>query len=286
MPMSQHRPALAAILAVAVAVLSVTVAASSAAEALSRNPIAQSALSYDGTWQGECWGWVQKVVFEATGRTVGFDYREGFFEAGAVEVSAADAQPGDIIQIARDSDTSPGADYAGLHTSIILANLGDSRFDVIDSNQNFDGLVHQRQGYDPAAAVARYAGLNYHIYRIGEGGIAPSPATPLAVPVPGESFVVGERARVYTPGDCLNLRSGPGRDYAPIRCLAHGTAVTVLAAPSNTDLRWVKVRTPAGDGWVAADFLAKEPASARPSSAGAVAPVMQRRAFIALAASD
>jgi uncharacterized protein YgiM (DUF1202 family) len=285
MPMSQHRPALAAILVAVVAVLSVTVAANTAAAASPPNSIAQTAVSYDGTWQGECWGWVHTVVFEATGRSIGFDYRQGFFEAGAVEVSAADAQPGDIIQIARDSDTSPGADYAGLHTSIILANLGDGRFDVIDSNQNFDGMVHQRQGYDPAAAAARYAGLNYHIYRIGEG-TAPSPATPLALPVPGESFVAGERPRVYTPGDCLNLRSGPGRDYAPIRCLAHGTVVTVLAAPSTTDLRWVKVRTPAGDGWVAADFLAKEPATARPSSAGAVGPVMQRRAFIALAASD
>lgn len=285
MPMSQHRPALAAILVAVVAVLSVTVAARSAAAASPSSPIAQTALKYDGTWQGECWDWVHKVVLEATGRTIGFDYRDGFFEAGAVEVSAADARAGDIIQIARDSDTSPGADYAGLHTSIILANLGDGTFDVIDSNQNFDGVVHQRPAYDPAASAARYDGLNYHIYRIGDGTPA-APAVPLALPVPGEPFAVGEHARIYTPGDCLNLRSGPGRDYAPIRCLAHGTAVTILATPSVTDLRWVKVGTPAGDGWVAADFIAKEPATARPSSAGAVGPVMQRRAFIAIAASD
>ena len=285
MPMSQHRPALAAILVAVVAVLSVTVAARSAAAASPPSPIAQTALSYDGTWQGECWGWVRKVVFEATGRTIGFDYREGFFEAGAVEVSTAEARAGDIIQIARDADTSPSADYPGLHTSIILANLGGGTFDVIDSNQNFDGVVHQRAGYDPAASAARYAGLNFHIYRIG-GGAATSPAAPLAAPVPGESFAAGERARVFTPGDCLNLRSGPGRDYATLACLGHGTALTVLAAPETTDLRWVKVSTPAGDGWVAADYITKEPATARPSSAGTVGPVMQRRAFIALAASD
>lgn len=285
MPMSQHRPALAAILVAVVAVLSVTVAASGAAAASPTNPIAQTALKYDGTWQGECWAWVHNVVFEATGRTIGFDYRDGFFEAGAVEVSAVDARAGDIIQIARDSNTSPSADYAGLHTSIILANLGAGKFDVIDSNQNFDGIVHQRANYDPAAAAARYDGLNFHIYRIGDGPAAAS-AVPLALPVPGEALAAGEHARVYTPGECLNLRSGPGRDYAPIKCLAHGTAVTILAPPSVTDLRWVKVSTPAGEGWVAADFIAKEPATARPSSAGVVGPVMQRRAFIAIAASD
>jgi uncharacterized protein YgiM (DUF1202 family) len=285
MPLSQHRPALAAILVAVVAVLSVTVAASPVAAAPSTNAIAETAVSYDGTGQGECWIFIRKVVLEATGRTIGFDYRDGFFEAGAVEVSAKEAQPGDIIQIARDSDTSPGADYPGLHTSIVLANLGGEVFDVVDSNQNFDGVVHLRPGYDIAAATARYPGLSYHIYRIGEGSAA-LPPTPSPVPIPGERFVVGEHARVFTPGECLNLRSGPGRDFEPLGCLAHRTTVTIIGEPRTTDLSWVKVSTPAGDGWVAANFLAKEPAAARPSSAGAVGPVLQRRAFIAIAAAD
>src|SRR5690348_7796343 len=145
MPMSQHRLALAAILVAIVAALSMsarphTVEAAPAAQ----NPIVTTALSYDGTYQGECWVFVKKVVLEATGRQMGFDYRQGFFDAGAVEVSTAAAQPGDIIQIADDNDTSPDASYNGLHTAIILVNHGDGTFDVIDSNRDFDGVVHQR----------------------------------------------------------------------------------------------------------------------------------------------
>jgi hypothetical protein len=285
MPMSQHRPALAAILVAVVAVLPFLLGGNAAdAAPLPLNPIARAALAYDGTWQGECWGWVHKVVLEATGRTIGFDYRQGFFEAGAVEVAINEAQPGDIIQLARDSDTSPDADYPGLHTSIVLANLGNGLFDVIDSNQNFDGMVHQRPAYDPGAAAARYA-VNVHIYRIGASpGLVPT--VPLAAPLPGAAFVPGERARAYTPGDCLNLRSGPGREYPPLTCLSHGAAVTIISAAQTTDLRWVKVSTPAGEGWVAADYLSREPANASPTSAGTVGPVLIRRAFIALAAAD
>lgn len=295
MPMSQHRAALAAILVAVVAAFALTAGPVIAAPA-PPSPIVARALSYDGTWQGECWQFVKKVIREATGNEMGFDYRQGFFDAGASEVSAAAAQPGDVIQIALDRNTGPGADYPGLHTSIILENLGSGSFHVIDSNQNYDGIVRHRENYDPAVAAARW-GLQVHIYRIPVGPNAPKVAPPLpgakltappTPPAPGQVLVAGDSAVVYTPGDILFLRPGPGRDTGELARLQHGTAVSVVSGPvSNGGLTWVKVSTPFGQGWVASDFLSKEPSKpATPSAAGTAAPVLPFRTFIPLASND
>lgn len=291
MPMSQHRAALAAILAVVVAIFALSVVPATAAPPAPTNPLVAAAVGYDGTWQGECWAFVKKVVREATGQEMGFDYRQGYFDAGAIEVPAAQAQPGDLIQIARDSDSGPSADYPGLHNSIVVENLGGGLFNIIDSNQNFDGVVHQRKSYSPSIAAARF-GLNVHIYRIVAGanaksapGTAPAPPA-LAAPAPGQVLLAGDRARVYTPGDVLNLRSGAGRDASVRAILAHGTPVTVLSGPTlNSGLTWLKVSTPSGDGWVAADFLTRD-TQVTPSAAGTVTPVLRFRSFIPLTAND
>lgn len=291
MPMSQHRAALAAILVAVVAIFALSVVPATAAPSAPNNPLVAAAVRYDGTWQGECWAFVKKVVREATGQEMGFDYRQGYFDAGATEVTVATAQPGDIIQIANDFNSGPNADYPGLHSSIVVENLGNGLFHVIDSNQNYDGMVHHRSDYSPSASAARY-GLSFHIYRIVAGAAARSapgtqPALPaLAPPASGQVLAVGDKARVYTPGDILNLRAGAGRDFAVIAKLTHGTAVTVLSGPTlNSGMSWVKVSTPSGDGWVAADFLTKD-AAVTPSSAGTVTPVLRFRAIIPLAASD
>ena len=291
MPMSQHRAALAAILVAVVAIFALSVAPATAAPPAPTNPLVAAASAYDGTWQGECWAFVKKIVREATGQEMGFDYRQGYFDAGAIEVSAANARPGDLIQVAKDSDSGPNADYPGLHNSIIMANLGGGLFDIIDSNQNFDGVVHVRKNYSPSAAAARY-GLDVHIYRIvagasarsGPGTAAAPPA--LAAPAPGQLLAVGEKARVYTPGDVLNLRAGAGRDASVTAKLAHGTAVTVLSGPTaNSGLAWLKVSTPSGEGWVAAEFLTRD--TPVTSSAGSPAkPLLQYRSFIPLTAND
>jgi len=286
MPMSQHRPALAATLVAVVAVLSAIVGMSpaKAAPPSSTSPIAERAILDLGTWQGECWLWMKEVVLDATGKTVGFDYRQGFFEAGGVEVSLGEAGPGDIIQIAMDSWTSPDADYAGLHTAIILEANGDGTFLVIDSNRDWDGMVNLRENYDPAAMAAS-RGLNFHIYRldgISTEGLAP-PAPPTFV---GGPLAEGDNARVNTPGECLNLRSVPFGTL--VTCLAHGTQVAVTGAPrAEGGILWVPVTTPAGSGWMAAQYLLKEAApTAEPSGTGQVKPVYQYRAFMPVTASD
>lgn len=274
MPMSQHRPALAAILVAFVAVLTAVAAVPAMAAPASTPPsnpaIAQDAARYDGTYQGQCWTFVKKVVSEVTGRQIGFDYREGFFDAGAIEVSLSDAGPGDIIQIANDADTSPSADYAGLHTSIIMSANGDGTFTVVDSNMNFDGVVHIRENYNPAASAGRYGGLTYHIYRISGSGTVPASTAPSAtnrtpsiklVPVDAATVAVGDKLFTNTPGDVLRLRSAPNGII--ITVLGDRTAVTVVAnAGFANGYHWVQVSSPAGQGFVATEFLAKNTAPA------------------------
>lgn len=283
MPLSQHRPALAAFLVAVVAVLSVVSDARPAdAAPPPPSPIAARAVRDLGTWQGECWLWMKKVVFDATGKTVGYDYRAGYFEAGAVEVSLAEATAGDIIQIADDSWTAPDADYSGLHTAIILSANGDGTFEAIDSNQNYDGMVALRPGYNPARLAAA-RGLNFHIYRLSGNAAAITPPAPPVVTVAGP-VGSGDKARINTPGDCLRLRTAPGGTV--ITCLSHGGQVTVTGAPTVVDgITWVPVNTILGPGWMASDYLLKEaPAAAGPSGSGSIKPVLPYRAVVSIAA--
>lgn len=59
----------------------------------------------------------------------------------------------------------------------------------------------------------------------------------------------------------LNMRHGPGDDYAIIGKLSNGTTLTLLARDDSADnALWVFVRTPQqGDGWVHADYIQLEP---------------------------
>ncbi|MFN8616180.1 MAG: hypothetical protein U0837_03715 [Dehalococcoidia bacterium] len=284
MPLSQHRPALAAILVAVVAVLSVvSVARPVDAAPPTSSPIATRALQDLGTWQGECWIWMKKVVFEATGKTIGYDYRAGYLEAGAVEVSLSEAGAGDIIQIVDDAWSTPDADYPGLHTAIILSANGDGTFEAIDSNQNFDGMVALRHAYDPSS-IAVMRGLNFHIYRLTGTAPALTPPSAPAVQTVAGPLGAGDKARVNTPGDCLRLRAAPGGTV--ISCLSHGNQVTVSGAPRTVDgITWVPVNTLLGSGWMASQYLLKEaPAAASPSGSGSVKPVLPFRAVVSIAA--
>lgn len=188
MPMLNHARAAGAVVFALVAAFAGSAGARQAhAEPVPEagNAIASQALVDLDTYQGQCYTWMQRVVSAAIGVDVGNDYRQGYLEAGFVEVSLAEADLGDIIQIDDDSDTDGSSEFPGLHTLIVLQNLGDGTFTGVDSNQNLDGMVRFRENYDPAAKAARYEGASFHVYRYS-GTAAP------------------QRTHVVAPGDTLN----------------------------------------------------------------------------------
>lgn len=209
-----------------------------------------------GSYEGQCFPWVRRVVAEATGHAMGFGYREGYLTGGATEVPLAEVRAGDIVQIANDADAGPGVSYAGLHTAIVLARQANGLLNVIDSNSQWDGMVRLRPDYDPAGAAARYPGLTARAYRfssIGDDGI--TEGTQAAELTPGTN------ARVTADGDCLRLRSAPGGDI--IVCIPDGSTVAILdGAVTATGLQWQYVQYGGQVGWVASIYLTPLGASA------------------------
>ncbi len=128
--------------------------------------IATVALSHVGIYGGECWVFMQRVVHEATGRTVGTDYIGGFKLAGGYEVALDDAAPGDIIQILDDRYTAWDANYPGMHTSIVIENHHDGSFTVVESNGAWDGMVRLNQKYRPDGALKQMPWLAIHVFRV------------------------------------------------------------------------------------------------------------------------
>jgi uncharacterized protein YgiM (DUF1202 family) len=69
------------------------------------------------------------------------------------------------------------------------------------------------------------------------------------------AYAVGVTALVQTTdNDVLNMRSGPGLNFARLGTIANGTLVTLIEGPQNADgLIWWRVRLPNGtEGWVVA----------------------------------
>ncbi len=273
MPMSPHRLAKAGIL-VAIAVLCAipALALAQAAPSKQLHPLVAEAAQYEGEYQGECWIFVDKVVKDALGLELGHDYRLGYLEAGAVEVSVAGAQPGDVVQIADDHYTEPDADYPGLHTFIISEVVALGVFNGWDSNSNWDGVVRFREQYEPAKAAGRYPNLNYRIYRFPTPE-NPFPAADELVGIPEKTWLpsVGDTAIVVAGGDSLNLRAGPGLTETVITQLRDGAAVTITGGPVRAfGHTWVSVSSSAGSGWVASEYLAKSTGGSDTKSAATV----------------
>ncbi len=93
-----------------------------------------------------------------------------------------------------------------------------------------------------------------------------NPPAPVASPTarvtapPGAKFAAGQAAVVTGAGDCLNVRTKPGRENDAIVCLPDGAEVTVKGGPEEAGgLRWWRVQTPLGEGWAAEDYLVPKP---------------------------
>ena len=242
--------------------------------------IARTALTMLNQTKGECFPWVRAVVQTALGRVMGNDYHQGYLQAGGIEVPLVSARNGDIIQVTNPANTAWNADYVGLHTAIVLDNMGNGKFRVIDANSNYDGVVRIRENYSPTELSTRTPGLVVRAYRI-EG--APGVVTPVIPPAPsfattGTLPSVGQRVIVAADGDCLRVRSAPGLNGGVLGCMPTGAPATVTqSGPSADGYRWVQVSYNGLSGWAAADYLSAGPAggvtsASAPVAAPAVAP--------------
>jgi hypothetical protein len=269
MPLSPHRLAWAGAFFLLAGLLAVPAIVFAQSGSSQTHPLVAAAARYDGMYEGECWVFVKKVVAEALGIEMGFDYRDGYLEAGAKEIAVEFARPGDIVQIADDHYTEPDADYPGLHTLIIAEVLEPGVFAGWDSNSNWDGIVRFRERYAPAEVAARYGNLNFRIYRF------PTPDEPLVDPsalyeAPKARLLQpGDVAVVLADGDSLNLRDGPGLDRAILTQLRDGVVVTVTGGPVRAHGHtWVSVTSVAGSGWVASEYLSYRGSEAQGSRTG------------------
>jgi hypothetical protein len=194
-----------------------------------------------------------------------------------VEVPLNSAQHGDIIQLVDDRNTSPGADYPGLHTAIVLDNLGGGKFRVVESNVNFDGMVSIRESFDPVAGARRYSNISVHVYRLPGSPVRASAVQPGgAVTGPAIPIAPGVTAIIMADGDCLRVRAAAGLSATVLGCVATGSRVTVTQVGSEADgFHWSRVSAGAIGGWVADKYLrgvATEAASAPSAPSAPAAP--------------
>ena len=74
-------------------------------------------------------------------------------------------------------------------------------------------------------------------------------STPSSVPSPALCLV---RTGIED-GGLLNLREGPGVNYAPVRVLHEGEMILLLGAPTHDG--WQSVKADSIEGWVNAHFI-------------------------------
>ena len=153
----------------AVALLALATAAPAYDARVSNARILRAALRDDGRdVHMQCKKWVN-TLFTKEARAVGSSARLGgaygdedyLDHANGARISAADVEPGDIIQVADFSDPEGGAP---LHTAIVLQDYADGRYLVIDANYVAEETVGTHV-WDPFEYAGDEADVRF--YRIG-----------------------------------------------------------------------------------------------------------------------
>lgn len=83
---------------------------------------------------GECIKSAQRWVAAAGGYFGGGGVVSGYVNSGATEVSIGSTVKGDIIQYANANSSYADSDWSYSHTVVVVANLGNGSFDIVQSN--------------------------------------------------------------------------------------------------------------------------------------------------------
>lgn len=118
----------------------------------------------DGAHGGQCKAFVNRIFNTVARRSgsdarIGWSYYSDYRAVGAMEVASDMVEPGDVIQL--NQPGHPDRYVKGMHTAVVLSNLGSGWYLVIDSNWRDDERVHRhvwKPGRDAAAdgLVVRY----------------------------------------------------------------------------------------------------------------------------------
>lgn len=237
------------------AALAPTTALASPANSFPNSRIAQIAQSYpNGAYGGQCYVFVYNVLLAASNGRVrigGADtYYGAYARAGGVLVSPQQATTGDIIQISVPS--SDDNYYPGMHTAIIVKNLGGGEYDVVDSNWGWTQQIHHHV-LNPYSLLVPGSGESVQFWRMGQ--VSPSSGAVTVSPPSGPNTF-----QVYgTGGDTLNIRSGPGRQYAVVGSLPDGQAVAITCQTRGGVVMGSSVWDEIGPGEFVSDWYIDTP---------------------------
>lgn len=120
---------------------------------------------------GECIKSAQRWVANAGGRFGGGGTISGYVNSGATEVPLGQAVKGDVIQYSNANNN----DWTYAHTVVVVKNLGNGRFDIVQSNVPLgSGLVSRNTNWVPSP----HAGWTARAWRFGQ--VVSNPAQPYA----------------------------------------------------------------------------------------------------------
>ncbi|WP_410627899.1 hypothetical protein [Amycolatopsis sp. cmx-8-4] len=129
------------------------------------NPVdaANLGLTRVGQHGGQCKQWVNDIFREASHGQVnlGGGYFSDYAREGGGRINAGNAWRGDIIQL-----NNPGnrdGYYNGMHTAIIVSNLGSGNYDVVDSNYSLNEIIGHHT-WNPFTSATRN-GLEVNVWR-------------------------------------------------------------------------------------------------------------------------
>lgn len=187
---------------------------------------------------GECIKSVQRWVAAAGGSFGGGGVLSGYRNSGAAQLSSLnDAVKGDVFQRTNGDDNN----WASAHTVVVVQNLGNGHFWIVQSNtpgfvngtwrNDYSGLVTEIRDWTPGAPGGWY----WTGWRFGNAAAPPAP-----------SYV-----RYHTTGT-VNLRKGPGTNHGIVRTVGLNTPIDVTCQAWGTDVNGNRIwdRLTGGE-WVA-----------------------------------